>query len=76
MTVARDAADVLVIGAGAAGAVVAKRLAEAGFRVVCLEQGRWWSASEFPDERAPWELELAGPWNPNPNVRGLPVDYP
>ncbi len=76
MTVARDAADVLVIGAGAAGAVVAKRLAEAGFGVVCLEQGRWWSASEFPDERSPWELELAGPWNPNPNVRGLPEDYP
>ena len=39
VTVARDAADVLVIGAGAAGAVVAKRLAEAGFGVVCLEQG-------------------------------------
>jgi len=71
-----ERADVLVIGAGAAGAVVSKRLAEAGCSVVCLEQGRWWSASEFPDERSPWEAELAKPWNPDPNIRALPEDYP
>jgi hypothetical protein len=34
-----DRPDVLVIGAGAAGSVAAKHLAEAGFSVVCLEQG-------------------------------------
>ena len=34
-------ADVLIVGAGASGAVVAKRLGEDGFRVVCLEQGSW-----------------------------------
>ncbi len=69
-------ADVLVIGAGASGAVVAKRLAEEGFGVVCLEQGGWRSASDFPDERSPWELMLAKPWHPDPNVRALPEDYP
>ena len=30
-----------IVGAGASGGVVALRLAEAGFRVVCLEQGDW-----------------------------------
>ena len=34
-----DAVDFLVIGAGAAGGVMAKELAIAGFRVVVLEQG-------------------------------------
>jgi choline dehydrogenase-like flavoprotein len=34
-----DAVDFLVIGAGAAGGVVAKELATAGFQVVVLEQG-------------------------------------
>jgi len=37
--VASEPADVLIIGAGASGAVVALRLAQAGFKVVCLEQG-------------------------------------
>src|SRR5262249_34525875 len=36
-----DRIDVLVIGAGAAGAAVAWRLASAGVRVRCLEQGDW-----------------------------------
>ena len=31
-------ADVLIVGAGAAGGVVARHLAEAGISVVCLEQ--------------------------------------
>jgi choline dehydrogenase-like flavoprotein len=40
--------DVLVVGAGAAGGVVARRLAEAGFDVVCLEQGGWPDPSAYP----------------------------
>ena len=40
-------ADVCVIGSGAGGAVVAKELAEAGARVVLLEEGAQHSAAEF-----------------------------
>jgi choline dehydrogenase-like flavoprotein len=39
--------DFLVIGAGAAGGVVAKELATAGFRVVVLEQGPWLHERDF-----------------------------
>jgi choline dehydrogenase-like flavoprotein len=69
-------ANVLVIGAGAAGAVAAKELAEAGFSVVCLEQGRWRNAAEYPGDKLEWELLVGGEWNANPNVRRRPEDYP
>ena len=68
--------DVLVIGAGAAGSVAAKHLAEAGFSVVCLEQGGWRSAGEFPGDKLEFELLVEKDWNADPNVRGRPEDYP
>lgn len=40
--------DVVVVGSGFGGAVVALRLAAAGRRVLVLEQGRRWSKNEFP----------------------------
>jgi choline dehydrogenase-like flavoprotein len=70
------AADVLVIGAGASGGVVARRLAEAGYRVVCLEQGRWHDRSEYRGTELDWELTARKQWSGSPNVRGLPEDYP
>jgi choline dehydrogenase-like flavoprotein len=73
----RDArTNVLVIGAGASGAVAAKELAEAGFTVICLEQGGWRNAAEFPGDKLEWELLVAKEWSANPNVRGWPEDYP
>ncbi len=71
-----DRADVLVIGAGAGGSVAARYLAEAGFRVVCLEQGDWANPDEFPGDKLEFELVSEAQWSPDPNVRRQPADYP
>ncbi|MDT5350242.1 MAG: hypothetical protein QOH91_3529 [Mycobacterium sp.] len=39
--------DVVVIGSGAGGAMVARTLARAGFDAVVLEEGRRWTVQEF-----------------------------
>lgn len=69
-------ADVLVIGAGASGSVATRYLAEASFKVVCLEQGGWMNASDYPGDKPEWELLAQKQWHPNPNVRGRAADYP
>ena len=71
-----DRTDVLVIGAGAAGAAVAWRLARAGIGVVCLEQGDWVDPRAYPHWGADWELHRHTDWSAEPNVRRLPQDYP
>ncbi len=68
--------DVLVIGAGLSGAIATLRLAQAGVRVVCVEQGSWQDPSGYPGDKAEFELAASGQWNPNPNLRQLPGDYP
>ena len=73
---AAEPADVLIIGAGASGAVVAKRLAEAGFKVVCLEQGDWHDQGGLPRQPARLGAPPAQEWATSPNIRGLPQDYP
>ena len=73
---AAEAADVLIIGAGASGAVVAKRLAEAGMKVVCLEQGEWHNRDDYPGNRLDFELQQRKTWATSPNIRGLAEDYP
>jgi NADPH-dependent 2,4-dienoyl-CoA reductase/sulfur reductase-like enzyme len=37
-----DAVDLVVVGAGAGGSVLAQRLARKGWRVVILEKGPFW----------------------------------
>jgi choline dehydrogenase-like flavoprotein len=72
---AAEPADVLIVGAGASGGVVAKRLVEAGFDVVCLEQGDWHDKADYPGVRLDWELAARKQWATSPNIRGLPQDY-
>ena len=45
-------ADVCVIGTGAGGAVVAARMAEAGYQVVMLEEGGHWTERDFNENEA------------------------
>lgn len=68
--------DVLVIGAGPSGAVVTHTAAAAGLSVLCLEQGDWVNPSDFPANFPEWELLIQHDWAHDPNVRGLPSDYP
>jgi choline dehydrogenase-like flavoprotein len=71
-----ETAEVLVIGAGPSGAFASKRLAEAGFRVVCLEQGDWVDPGRYPGSAPELELVAGREWSFDPNVRALPSDYP
>jgi choline dehydrogenase-like flavoprotein len=68
--------DVLIVGAGASGGAVAWSLAEAGFRVVCLEQGDWVAPESLPHGRDDWEVHRFTDFNADPNVRQRPADYP
>ena len=68
--------DILIIGAGASGAAVAWRLAEAGIKVTCLELGGWVRPEETITADDDWEIKRLAGWHPNPNVRRRPEDYP
>lgn len=69
-------AEVVIVGAGPSGAVVAKKLTEAGVDVLCLEQGDWpdYTTSRAADERL--ELAMGKRWSWLPNVRAGVGDYP
>ena len=73
---AEDIADVLIVGAGAAGAAFAWSLAETRMRVVCLEQGGWMDPAHYPTTRPDWEMQGFGPFGFSPNSRGRREDYP
>ncbi len=62
--------DFLIIGAGAAGGVLAKELSVAGFRVVVLEQGPHLTAKDFVHDelKVNWESQLINNWKKQPNT--------
>lgn len=68
-------AEVVVIGAGAAGAAISLRLAEGGVQVVCLEQGGWVDRDNLPKSFIDWESRGRGYWHPDPTVRRWSDDY-
>jgi choline dehydrogenase-like flavoprotein len=73
----QERVDVLVIGAGAAGAALSWRLASRGVRVTCLEQGTWIAPGSFASASPAYESHLLrGDFHLNPNVRGRREDYP
>ena len=72
----RDIVDVLVIGAGASGGAFTWSLADAGFDVMCLDQGGWPDALAYPSTQDDWEVHRQTDYNPDPNLRRLPEDYP
>src|SRR5438309_686945 len=73
---ADDPVDVLIIGAGAAGAAMAWSLAETRMRIVCLEQGDWMNPATYPSTGTDWEARGFSDFAVSLNVRRLPADYP
>lgn len=55
---------------------MARRLAEAGVRVVCLEQGEWTDRASYPGAGADAELRAGRQWSSSPVLRAAPADYP
>jgi choline dehydrogenase-like flavoprotein len=68
--------DVLIVGAGAAGAAFAWSLAETRMNILCLEQGGWMNPESYPGMRTDWELSQLGDFALSPNARGRSEDYP
>ena len=60
--------DYAIIGSGFGGAVAALRLAEKGYRVVVLEQGRHWRPEDFPATNWHWRRWL---WHPALGCQGF-----
>ena len=71
MTGSADVVDVVVVGAGPSGAVVTKRLAEAGMSVVCLEQGDWPDREQYRGTESDFEVTAPKRWAAHPNVRPM-----
>jgi choline dehydrogenase-like flavoprotein len=74
--VAEERTDVLVIGSGAAGAAVTKRLTDLGANVVCLEQGNWVKPGEYPSTFSQSFRPDRQAYTTSPNDRKRHEDYP
>jgi choline dehydrogenase-like flavoprotein len=71
-----DPVDVLIVGAGAAGAAFAWSLSDTRMNVLCLEQGDWMDPARYPSTGMDWELRALGDFALSPNTRKRPEDYP
>jgi choline dehydrogenase-like flavoprotein len=68
--------DVVVIGTGAGGAVVAKELAEAGVAVVMLEEGHFFERSDFDGRPFPAQRAMYRGGGTTMSVGNLPIPIP
>ena len=75
MTKSQDC-DVLIVGAGATGALAATVLAQGGLDVLCLEQGAWVEPGDHPHYSSDWTWQRRTNWNSDVNKRHHPDDYP
>ncbi|MCK6554094.1 GMC family oxidoreductase [Candidatus Binatia bacterium] len=73
---AQESVDVLIVGAGAAGAALAWSLADTRMNILCLEQGDWMDPARYPPTAMDWEARHLGDFAVSPNVRQRPEDYP
>jgi cholesterol oxidase len=60
--------DVVIVGSGFGGSVMAYRLAEAGMSVCVLERGKAYPPGSFP--RSPWQT-ARNFWDPSEGLHGL-----
>ncbi|MDI5929522.1 GMC family oxidoreductase [Rhizobium leguminosarum] len=75
-TTSHEIYDVAIVGSGPSGAIAARRLAEEGFSVVCLEQGEYPNYTAINFEEPTFELTRDMVFSWNPNTRMNSADYP
>lgn len=80
MPAIKDDADVVVIGSGAGGGVLAKELGEAGLQVILLEAGRRYRPyDDYPTHAIDFEVRAQNvfpPKDPNRDLYTTPRDKP
>jgi len=60
--------DYIVVGSGFGGAVSALRLSEKGFKVLVIEKGKWFKATDFPKNNYHLKKWL---WEPKVGLKGF-----
>ena len=69
-------ADVVVVGTGAGGAVMAKELAEAGLAVVMLEEGKYFERDSFADRPFARQRSMYRAGGATFSVGNVPIPIP
>jgi len=64
--------DFIVVGSGFGGSVAALRLAEKGYRVLVLEEGKRWRSEDFPPSN--WRVRRSL-WLPRLGCHGITRIY-